>query len=116
MQSADVCMRLATVVLTLLATSAAGISSQEPPSLQPGTRVRISTAADSTAPDWIVGDFVTFDPQWVELRVPGTGSQRQYPLTSIRTLEVSRADHSRWALGLALGFAGGAALGYAIGP
>lgn len=85
------------------------------PLLQPGVRVRVSTAPASS-PNWIVGTLIAVTNDRLAIRAqPDSGREIEIARTAVTRLEVSHGQRSRWLKGLGLGFLVGTGAGAVLG-
>ena len=106
--------RFTWLVTTALQLSPAVASSQEPPGIVPGSRIRITElqAGKSVRHS---GTVVTAGADTVVLRNPTGGATATFPLARISGLEVSRGSKGHVAVGVGLGFLAGAGIGGLFG-
>ncbi len=97
----------------LTAAPALGLSAQEPPSVQPGARVRVT--APSLSPRDLIGVILEVDASTFLLEAEGYSGPVRVPLDSMTGLQVSRGQLSRAGLGAWLGFWLGAGVAASIG-
>src|SRR5690348_11590628 len=89
-------------------------SSQDPPAVAPGSRIRITQleAGKSTRRS---GTVVTSAADTVVLKLDGPGETATYSLAKISGLEVSRGRTGHVAAGVGIGFLVGAGTGALVG-
>ena len=92
------------------------LKAQDAPLVEPGVRVRVSTAPQASRPDWIVGTVTAVTGDRLAIRPQGdSGREIGIARAAVTRLEVSRGQHSKWLTGLGVGFLAGAGAGAAIG-
>ncbi len=103
-------MRHATILVAILAFVPASATSQEPPPVKVGDRVRV------TAPDLGIrkqaGRFEALRANTLVVAV--AESTMTFPVASVTRLEVSRGQKSRMGRGAGFGLLGGGLLGFLI--
>lgn len=92
------------------------LEAQDTPLLEPGVRVRVSTALQASKPEWIVGTVIAVTADRLAIR-PQRDSTREIEIAraAVTRLELSRGQHSNALTGLGLGFLFGTGAGAAIG-
>ena len=94
----------------------ADLEAQAVPLLRPGVRVRVSTAPQTSQPDWLVGTVTDVSSDRLTIRSQrDSAREMQWARKDLVRLEVSRGRRSHWLTGLGLGFLAGGAVGAAIG-
>ena len=88
--------------------------SQDPPAIVPGSRIRI-TELEGGKSRRSSGTVVTAAADTVVLRLDGLGATATYSLAKISGLELSRARKGHVAVGVGVGFLGGAGTGALVG-
>jgi hypothetical protein len=105
-----------TPIRRLLAVLAAllmpGVGWAQGATIQPGTRVRVSTCPPAGPTDWITGTWDSLTPRSLFLGQPD--GPRAIPRGDIRRLQASQGTASRWLLGAGLGALGGFLLGVLV--
>jgi len=100
-------------VALLLVAFNARLGAQATPSLEPGSKIRVSLL--DARLNTLVGTYVGTVADSLRMHTEATSSVRSVPFSSVFTLEASR-DRKSYALeGLGIGFVAGAATGAAIG-
>jgi hypothetical protein len=109
-------MRYHCFFIALVLVPLSPLSAQVSQSLEPGTRVRVSTAPVGLWPDWMVGTIISVTDDHLIIRPERDSAQSiELARTALTHLEVSHGKRSKWLTGLGLGFLGGAAVGAAVG-
>ena len=103
-------------VFAVLLCPLSRLTAQEAPALEPGARVRVSTAAKTASPVWVVGTVVEVTGDRLTIR-PQQDSGRTVDIAraAVTQLQVSSGQDSKALTGLGLGFVVGAVVGGAIG-
>lgn len=104
-------IRLSTIAVLLSPTVA---TSQDPPAIAPGSRIRI-TQLEAGKSKRSSGTVVKAAADTVVLKLDGLGATATYSLARISGLEVSRERHGHVAAGVGLGFLAGAGTGALVG-
>ena len=104
-------IRLGTIALLLSPVVA---SSQDPPAIAPGSRIRI-TQLEAGKTTRRSGTVVTAAADTVVLKLDGLGAKATYSLATISELEVSRARTGHVAAGVGIGFLVGVGTGALVG-
>jgi hypothetical protein len=109
-------MRYVRFVMAVLLIPLARLKAQGAPVLEPGVRVRVSTAPRPSSPNWIVGTVIAVTGDRLAIRPQqDSGGTIDIARTAVTHLEVSRGQHSKALTGLGLGFLVGAGVGAVIG-
>jgi hypothetical protein len=104
------------LVMAVLLFPLARLKAQDAPALEPGVRVRVSTAPRTSRANWTVGTVIAVTGDRLAIRTQQhSGSTIDIARSSVTQLEVSRGQHSRALTGLGLGFLIGAGVGAVIG-
>jgi hypothetical protein len=93
-------------VMAVLLIPLSRVNAQDAPVLEPGARVRVSTAAPrASKPAWIVGTVIAVTDDRLAIR-PQDDSTRTVDVarSAVTRLELSRGQHSHPLTGLGLGF------------
>jgi hypothetical protein len=115
-QSEGLVMRYLCFFVALALVPLSRVNAQEDQLLEPGDRVRVSTAPVGSRSAWMVGSVIAATGAHLTIRPERDSAQEiGIPRTTITRMEVSRGQKSRWLAGLGLGFLGGAAAGAAVG-
>jgi hypothetical protein len=97
------------IVLAVLVAAPTQIRAQDPPPIDPGARVRVSTS--SAADERIVGTLAALQSEALVVDVEGHSEPVTLPVASVTRLEVSTGRKSKTATGAGIGFGIGAAAG-----
>jgi hypothetical protein len=109
-------MRYLCVVLATLLVPLARLKAQAAPVLEPGVRVRVSTAPQASKPAWIVGTVITVTGDRLAIRPQDdSGGPIDIARNTVTRLELSRGRHSKALTGLGVGFLAGAGVGAIFG-
>jgi len=109
-------MRYFWFFLVLVLVPLAHLNAQESQLLEPGARVRVSTAPVASEPDWMVGTFISGTGDHLTIHPEQDSAHEVELLRTINTrVEVSQGQHSKWLTGLGLGLLTGVGVGGAIG-
>jgi hypothetical protein len=106
--------RLAYGTAIALLLSPVVASSQDPPAIVPGSRIRI-TQLEAGKSRRSSGTVVTAVADTVVLKLDGLGATATYSLARISGLEVSRGRTGHVAVGVGVGFLAGAGTGALVG-
>lgn len=110
-------LALAWLALGALALTAAASEAQQVAQVSPGARVRVSLARGKDASRiqyQQIGTVASLSPDTLVLREGSAATLQVIPLDSIQKLEYSRGLRSHSLAGAAMGFVGGAVLGWAV--
>jgi len=110
-------MRYLCFVIAALLVPLARLKAQDAPVLEPGARVRVSTAPQASKPAWIVGTVIAVTGDRLAIRPQhDSGGPIDIARNTVTRLELSRGRHSKALTGLGVGFLVGAGAGAIIGP
>jgi len=109
-------MRYHSLIMALVLVSFSCLEAQEPTLVEPGMRVRVSTAPQGSRAEWTVGTVITVTADTLSIRADtDTAREIQVVRPAVTRLQVSRGEGSKARTGLALGSLAGAGAGGAIG-
>ena len=109
-------MRYLYLVIATLLVPLARLQAQAAPVLEPGARVRVSTAPQASKPAWIVGTVITVTGDRLAIRPQDdSGGPIDIARNTVTRLELSRGRHSKALTGLGVGFLVGAGAGAILG-
>jgi hypothetical protein len=109
-------MRYLYLVIATLLVPLARLQAQAAPVLEPGARVRVSTAPQASKPAWIVGTVIAVTGDRLAIRPQhDSGGPIDIARNTVTRLELSRGRHSKALTGLGVGFLVGAGTGAILG-
>jgi hypothetical protein len=109
-------MRYLCFVIAALLVPLPRLKAQDAPVLEPGVRVRVSTAPQAAKPAWIVGTVIAVTGDRLAIRPQhDSGGPIDIARNTVTRLELSRGRHSKALTGLGVGFLVGAGAGVILG-